>query len=65
MVHIITRRGLATLLILRKRQCEGLNVGMGERLDSPMPFLFPYTFSRTSRGRGERVGTEWKQSKNL
>ena len=36
-------RGLAALLILAKGQCEGLNSGMSEKLESPMPFLFPYS----------------------
>ena len=39
---IITWRGLAALLILNTGQCEGLIVGMSEKLESPMPFLFPY-----------------------
>ena len=40
-VYIITWRGLAALLILEVGQCEGLNAGMSEKLESPMPFLFP------------------------
>ena len=37
-----TWRGLAALLILEEGQCEGLTAGMGEKLETPMPFLFPY-----------------------
>ena len=40
---IITWRGLAALLILELGQCEGLMTGMGEKLETPMPFLFPPT----------------------
>ena len=36
-----TWRGLAALLILEEGQCEGLTAGMGEKLETPMPFLFP------------------------
>ena len=36
-----TWRGLAALLILVRGQCEGLRSGMGEKLETPMPFLFP------------------------
>ena len=39
----ITWRGLAALLILDTGQCEGLKAGMGEKLETPMPFLFPFT----------------------
>lgn len=41
-VNIITWRGLAALLILTWGQCEGLRLGMGEKQNTPMPFLFPF-----------------------
>ena len=41
-IYNITRRGLTALLILELGQCEGLTTGMGEKLESPMPFLFPF-----------------------
>ena len=54
-MYIITWRGLTTLLILVRRQCEGLIPGMGEKLDSPMPFLFPLCFV-SYQDRCGRVG---------
>ena len=27
---------------VRDGQCEGLNAGMGAKVETPMPFLFPY-----------------------
>ena len=42
-------------------QCEGLNTGMGEKLESPMPFLFPYTFNVPILG--VFVGKEWNSQK--
>ena len=56
MYIILIGRGLAALLILAKGQCEGLNSGMGEKLESPMPFLFPYTLIFYWPRRGEQVG---------
>ena len=38
-VYIIAWRGLAALLILDWGQCEGLTTGMGEKLETPMPFF--------------------------
>jgi hypothetical protein len=35
--------GWLALLILRKRQCEGLNVGIGAEEQTPTSFLFPGT----------------------
>lgn len=37
--YIITWRGLAALLILEVRQCEGLNAGMGESRNSHAFFV--------------------------
>ena len=64
-VYIIAWRGLAALLILDEGQCEGLNAGMGEKLESPMPFLFPYTLSLYRLRLGERVGRKGEQNKKL
>jgi hypothetical protein len=56
-VNIVAWRGLAALLILGKGQCEGLTTGMSEKLESPMPFLFPDLNLNTNQPRrGERVG---------
>ena len=44
------------LLILVWGQCEGLKSGMGEKLETPMPFLFPFALSESVlRGSRSRV----------
>ena len=44
------------LLILVWGQCEGLKSGMGEKLETPMPFLFPFVLSESVlRGSRSRV----------
>lgn len=53
--NIFIWRGLMALLILEEGQCEGLRTGMGEKLESPMPFLFPLCFV-SYQDRCGRVG---------
>ena len=52
-VFIIAWRGLAALLILVRGQCEGLTAGMGGKVETPMPFLFPYLFIYIGASAGE------------
>ena len=47
-VYIITWRGLSALLILGKRQCEGLNARMG-RSSYSYAFLFPQIIMNINR----------------
>ena len=49
-------RGLAALLILRKRQCEGLNVGMGEEVRFSHAFFVSINLMFHKLRQGERVG---------
>ena len=49
-------RGLAALLILGVRQCEGLRLGMSESRFLPMPFLFPCVLRERAAGAGGAGG---------
>ena len=61
MLCMITWRGLAALLILEERQCEGLTAGMGESRNSHAFFVSIFNLLLTAEFWEFRKQKYWKK----